>query len=161
MSKERLGLSFIQQKIINLVMGAANTMQYGHIGTAVSSMMGFKIKEVFFRPIFMSCCQQGLITFKNWDEFEKDRRMRGVILLPRGAEAIADIGIMHGGDRYWYKNFDPFEDYSRHPDRIAKLARGYVGARQSGPGPKNKQIFRDAIEQVQRKTGKLPPWAYR
>ena len=159
MSKTRLGLSYIQQQILNLVMGGSHSMTYGQLGYAISSMMRFQIRDKYFRPIFLSCCEQGLITFPSWDELKKDLRIRKAILKPRGAAAISDIGIMHGGDEHWYRNFDPFEDYAKHPERLNKLGRGLATAQQGGPRPKNNVIMKDAIEQIRRKTGKVPAWA--
>ncbi len=141
-----LGLSPFDIDLINLVFGASYPMAYGELGFMLSSMWG-KIPERVFRPRLLSASARGLVGFTDWRDMGADIRLRKVKELPTAVQSIRDIGAMTVGKDdptayNFYKNFNPYNDYSKDSSALDKFTRGpKVGFQRAKRKPTQRQYL--------------------
>ena len=139
-------LSFtpLEVNTMNITFGSSYNIPYGELGYMVSAMMP-GLHEPQFRPRFMRMCSSGLVTFESWKEMEKDIRNRKVIHTAKTIAAIRDLGIFHGGDKYYYSTFMPEENYKDDPSKLDRFSDHKYGF-----GPKKKPTRKDILDLARR-----------
>jgi len=158
-STNPLGLTPVDQNIINVAFGAGHPLMYFEVGFSVSACFGQKIHEKDFRPRFFRACRHGFVTYTSWEELYKNQLARKVIEAPRGVQAIRDLQIFMGGDYDYYKNFDPYTDYEKNPEAMDRFMKGKVGTSGGGRPKTRDEIFRQQYENHKRDPNKFkwPP----
>jgi hypothetical protein len=120
----------------------------------VSAMFGHRINERAFFPRFVRACGKGLISVEGWEDLAKHRLARKVVALPKSVEAIREVQIILGGDYSYYKYFDPYENYEKHPEKMDRFLKGPVKGR-GGQKPINKkELFKAQFEAHKKDPGK-------
>lgn len=100
------GLTPFQMNVIHLVLGAGYPLTQGEIGFMNNAMSGGKVPPNLFKPRFDKICQQGFLSLVGVDEVWNNPKERRYMVTKRGRAAVADMGILNGGDYHYYRNFD-------------------------------------------------------
>lgn len=119
-----LGLSPVDLETLYITLGAGRPITYAETGWMVSKNLGGAIREKDYRKRFLSLCARGLVTLQDWKQLKVDLRARTVVDLVKGTDAIRDVQILLGGDYSYYKNFDPYVDYEKNPEKMDRFLKG-------------------------------------
>jgi len=107
------GLTPFQMNVIHLVLGAGYPLTQGEIGFMNNAMSGGKVPPNLFKPRFDKICQQGFLSLVGVDEVWNNPKERRYMVTKRGRAAVADMGILNGGDYHYYRNFDAYRTLRR------------------------------------------------
>jgi hypothetical protein len=117
----KFGLKPIEQQTLYLAMGAGKPLMYSSLGFQAAHLFRRDFDEKRYRPLFFELTRRGLITYVAWEDLGKMLHFRKVKPTARTAAAIADIEIRQGGDYAFFHYYDPYEDYSKHPERLDRF----------------------------------------
>ena len=156
MLSKPLGLSPVDVNTLYVTLGAGHPLSYGETGFAVSANMGHSVREPAFRPRFLSLCARGIVTFESWASLQQDLRFRKVVDVPKLVEVIRDVQIFLGGDYAYYRYFDPYVDYEKHPERMDRFLKAPVKV-----GGGKRSIAKQKLFEAQFKSHKKDPKNFR
>ena len=144
-SKKPLGLTPVDQNIINIAFGAGHPLMYAELGFSVSACFNNRVLEKDFWPRFIRACRHGFVTYTDWEELKKHKLAQRVVEAPRGVQAIRDVQILQGGDYNYYRNFNPYIDYEKNPEAMDEFLPGPVNIKGGQRTMAQEQLFQQQL----------------